>query len=145
MTSAQTTRGGCLCGAVSYEISGHLGIFQYCHCSRCRRFTGSAHAANLLVAPEHFRWLQGADNVRQYAPAETRHFATAFCLTCGSSMPWQGKSGKAVVIPAGTLADDPGIRPFQNIFWASRAPWYEPASALPCHDTLPQKKKPGSN
>jgi hypothetical protein len=130
--------GRCLCGDVTYEITGHLGIFQYCHCSRCRKFTGSAHAANLLVRPQDFRWLAGEDQVGRYEVAEAKHFATSFCRRCGSSLPWLTQSGKSVVVPAGTLEDDPGIRPSQNVCYGSRAAWYEPAERLPRFDGLPQ-------
>jgi len=133
--------GKCLCGNVSYEITGNLGIFQYCHCSRCRKFTGSVHAANLLVAPEHFKWLGGEEYVGRYEPEDTKHFATSFCKNCGSSLPWLGKSKKAVVVPAGTLDSDPGLRPFQNIYWNSRALWYEEASELVKYDELPPKNR----
>ena len=136
---ANHTKGSCFCGEVTYEISGNLGIFQYCHCSRCRKFTGSVHSANLMVSPEQFQWLSGEDYVGRYIPTDTRHFATAFCKQCGSSLPWHSKSGKAVVIPAGTLDDHPGITPSQNIFCASRASWYRPAAELPEHDELPKK------
>lgn len=136
----QLAAGSCLCGAVKYEISGNLGIFQYCHCSRCRKVTGSAHAANIFVKPEQFRWTQGEDMLARYEPAETKHFATSFCTRCGSSMPWLAKTGKAVVVPAGTLDDDPQIRPMQNIFCGSDASWYVEASGLVKFDELPLKK-----
>jgi hypothetical protein len=45
----------------------------------------------------------------------------SFCKQWGSSLPWMDKTGKTVVIPAGTLEQDPEIRPFQNIFCASTA------------------------
>jgi hypothetical protein len=48
---------------VVYAIKGHLGIFHYGHCSRCRKFTGSAFAANPRVAPADFRWIAGAEFV----------------------------------------------------------------------------------
>lgn len=132
-------KGCCLCKKVTYAIKGHLGIFQYCHCSRCRKFTGSAFAANLLVAPEDFQWLSGEESVGRYELEDAKHFATSFCTNCGSSLPWLGKSGKAVVVPAGSLEDHPGIGPFQNIFWDSRAVWYTEPSALPEYDELPPK------
>lgn len=132
--------GSCLCGAVAYEIGGNLGIFQYCHCSRCRKFTGGAFAANLLVAPDDFRWVRGEADVSYYALPDARHFATAFCTHCGSSLPWHAQSGKAVVVPAGTLDEDPHIRPVQNIYCASRATWYTEPSSLPMHDELPGRK-----
>lgn len=131
--------GSCLCGAIRYEIAGNLGLFQYCHCSRCRKFTGSAHSANLLVRPDQFRWLAGEDSLGRYEPPDSRHFATVFCRGCGCSLPWLAKTGRAVVVPAGTLDTHPGIQPMQNVFWGSRADWYVAASELPCHEALPPK------
>ena len=132
--------GSCLCGDVSYEISGNLGIFQYCHCSRCRKITGSAHAANIIIRPEHFRWLTGAEQVGRYEVPEASHFATSFCKKCGSSLPWKTKSAKSYVIPAGTLDTHPGIQPMQNIFCGSKADWYIEASGLAQNDKIPVKK-----
>ena len=132
--------GSCLCGKVSYRLSGNMGIFQFCHCSRCRKFTGAMFAANLLVAPDDFVWLQGEEYVGRYEIPEARHFATTFCKHCGSSLPWLAKTGRAVVVPAGTLDDDPDIRPNQNIFCASRARWYTDPATLPEFAELPPSK-----
>lgn len=132
--------GSCLCKKIQYEISGHLGIFQYCHCSRCRKFTGSAHASNIFVKPDQFRWIMGEELVGRYELSEAKYFATCFCKNCGSSLPWLSQSGQVVVIPAGTLDDDPQIKPQQNIFWASRAPWYVDACDLVKYEALPDKK-----
>ena len=133
--------GSCLCAKVAYAIKGHLGVFQYCHCSRCRKFTGSAFAANLLVSPNDFRWLRGDEYVGRHELEGAKHFATSFCKNCGSSLPWLAQSGQAVVVPAGTLDDEPEIKPFQNIFVGSRAVWYEEPNLLPEYDKLPPKKK----
>lgn len=138
--SDKPVTGSCLCGNVTYEISGNLGIFQYCHCSRCRKFTGSAFAANLMVAPRDFRWLKGEELVGTFALPEAKHFATAFCKQCGSSLPWRAQTGKALIVPAGTLDQEPEIRPIQNIFCASRADWYVEPVTLPNHDELPPRK-----
>ncbi len=135
----ENIKGSCLCGAVSYQYQGPEMVFQYCHCSRCRKFTGSAHAANIIVDPKQFEWLQGEDMVGRFEHPEAKHFATCFCKQCGSSLPWMAQSGRAVIIPAGTLDQDPGIRPQQNIFWQSRAVWREEVDALPCHDELPPR------
>ena len=140
MTESNVAVGKCLCGEVSYEINGNLGIFQYCHCSRCRKFTGSAVSANLLIAPDQFKWLSGEEHVGRFELEGAKHFATCFCKQCGSSLPWLAQSKQVVVVPAGTLDTDPGIRPSQNIYWGSRACWYEEASGLLKHDELPVKK-----
>lgn len=141
VTSEQVTTGSCLCRKVRYRISGNIGIFQYCHCSRCRKFTGSAHAANLFVSTPDFNWTAGEEFVGRYDPENTKYFATCFCTRCGSSLPWLSKSGKVVVVPAGTLDGDPGIRPSQNIFCDSRPPWYTPASSLREYAEMPPRKK----
>ncbi len=131
--------GRCLCGSVSYAITGNLGIFQYCHCSRCRKFTGSAFASNILVRADHFKWTQGEPNIGRYELPEAKYFATTFCTKCGSSLPWLSKSGRAVVVQAGTLDDDPQIRPSQNIFYESRACWYEDPEQLVKYQEIPPK------
>ena len=137
----QSFNGSCLCGAVSYRFHGPEQVFQYCHCSRCRKFTGAAHSANLIVDPKNFEWLAGENFVGRYEHPEAKHFATCFCKRCGSSLPWLSQSGVSVVIPAGTLDDDPGIRPKHNIYYASRAPWREEVGALPQYDELPPRRK----
>jgi hypothetical protein len=138
--SEQIVEGSCLCNKVRYEINGNMGVFQYCHCSRCRKFTGSAHAANLFVAPGDFRWLTGEEYVGRYDPVDTKYFATCFCKNCGSSLPWLSKSRQVVVIPAGTLNGDPDIKPTQNIFCGSRPPWYTHASALSEFEEMPPRR-----
>ena len=138
--SEVTAKGSCFCGEVEYEISGNLGIFQYCHCSRCRKFTGSGYAANILVHPEHFRWLKGAAGVGEFIPEDTKYLTTAFCKNCGSSLPWKAKGGKSVVIPAGTLDEHPSIEPSQSIFYDSKATWHRDSAELPKYDELPKRK-----
>ena len=138
--SNQITIGSCLCQAVRYQISGDIGIFQNCHCSRCRKFTGSAYAANLFVYPDAFEWLEGEDSVGRYDPVDTKYFATCFCKICGSSLPWLSKSNKVVVIPAGTLDGDPVTRPMQKIFYGSKAPWDNGHDPLPTYDEMPPRK-----
>ncbi len=136
---SKKTRGSCLCNAVTYQFSGPEFVFQYCHCSRCRKFTGSAHAANIIIDPKQFEWLGGEELVGRYEHPEAKHYATCFCKRCGSSLPWLAKSGRSMVIPAGTLDDDPGIRPAQNIYWQDRAPWREEVADLVYYDELPTK------
>ena len=136
----KTCTGSCLCGAVTYQFTGKPRVFQYCHCSRCRKITGTAHASNIIVDPEQFQWLTGEEVVGRYELAEAKHFAASFCKTCGSNLPWRTQSGKAVIIPAGTLDQDPEARPIHNIYIADKAPWYVDPSTLTMYDALPVKK-----
>jgi hypothetical protein len=120
----QPIHGSCLCGAVKYRIERPFIAFQYCHCSRCRKTSGSAHAANIFVKVEHFAWLAGVEQTRCYELPTAQWFCTAFCTACGAKVPWKSKRGTSFIVPAGGLDDDPGERPVRNIHWASRAPWY---------------------
>ena len=131
--------GSCLCGEVSYQFDGDIKVFQYCHCSRCRKVTGSAHGANIIVEPSQFQWVGGTDSVGRFELPQAKYFATSFCKKCGSSLPWLTKNGKAVIIPAGTLDDDPHERPIQNIYYSDKAPWYKEVSDLVKYDELPTK------
>jgi hypothetical protein len=134
-------RGSCLCGAVAYAVTAESGSFQYCHCSRCRKTGGAAHAANLIVPAGEFRWLRGEEHVIQYVHEEASRFCNAFCRTCGSKLPWTTRDHRWVVVTAGTLDDDPGTRPLRNIFWGSRASWYLPPADLPAFEELPPRNK----
>ena len=136
---SKITKGSCLCGIVTYQFSSPEMVFQYCHCSRCRKFTGSAYATNIIIDPKQFEWLSGETSVGRYEHPDAKHFATCFCKQCGSSLPWLSKSGRAVIIPAGTLDQDPGIRPIHNIFYRDRAPWRVAVEELISYDGLPTK------
>jgi len=132
--------GSCLCGEITYQYAGPVKVFQYCHCTRCQKFTGSAHASNIIIDPAQFKWLTGKDSVGRFEIPDAKHFATSFCKKCGSSLPWITQSGKAVVIPAGTLDDDPKVRPIHNIYLANKAPWHEQVDNLLKYDELPIKQ-----
>ncbi len=129
--SETETGGSCLCGAVSYRLSGPYRFFKYCHCSRCRKATGSAFAANILVPVDQFSWQSGKDLLRRFELPGAKGFSTTFCDRCGSRLPWVTRDGAWVLVPAGSLNEDPGARPEKNIFWDSRAPWYASADTLP--------------
>lgn len=139
MTGGKIYKGSCLCGEVAYEAEGPFKIFQYCHCSRCRKYTGSAYASNIFVPPERFKWTKGESFIGHYALPDAKYFATCFCKQCGSSLPWVVQGGKNIIITAGTLDDDPDIKPMWNIFWGSKASWHEEAEQLPKHHEFPKK------
>src|SRR5262249_597956 len=93
--------GSCLCASVAFEITGEFRRFLPCHCGRCRKETGSAHAANLFSTPIEFTWVRGEETVRTFRLPNTR-FVKSFCVTCGSALPTVEANG-TVVVPAGSL------------------------------------------
>lgn len=133
-------KGSCLCGEVSYQFAGPAKVFQYCHCRRCQKITGSAHASNIIIDPKNFEWLTGEEQVGRYELPDAKYFASSFCKKCGSSLPWLAQSGTAHIVPAGTLDDDPLVKPIHNIYYSNKACWYEDANSLVKYDELPTKK-----
>jgi len=131
--------GSCLCGAVAYEISPPFLFFHHCHCSRCRKLTGSAYAANIFLKVDQFRWTKGEDLVGRYELPEAEHYCSGFCTVCGARLPWISRNRRYVLVPAGTLDEDPGARPTRNVFWGSRAPWHVSAESLPTFEERPRK------
>ena len=132
-----TLTGSCLCGAMKYEITGEPQRFVHCHCSRCRKATGTGHASNLFLEPASLKWLAGEDQFRSYKVPEAKRFTNAFCANCGSRMPRRLKDTNAVIIPAGSLDGDAPLKPAARIFYDSRAPWSCDAGGLPVHPEYP--------
>lgn len=116
--------GSCLCGSVQYEISGDAVTFYHCHCQRCRKMTGTGHASNIRVTPETcLTWTKGEALLKRYKVPQAERFYNCFCSHCGSPMPRVVPELGAVLLPAGTLNNEPPIQPQARIFWDSRAAW----------------------
>jgi hypothetical protein len=135
--SDQSLTGRCLCGGVTYEITGTVHRFVHCHCSRCRKATGTGHATNILLKPSSAVWLSGENLLKWYRVPEAERFATNFCSECGSLMPRVAPDMSVAVVPAGTLDSDPGILPEARIFFASKADWSCGEDELPQHPEYP--------
>jgi len=125
-------RGSCLCGAVAYEVTGKVLRTMNCHCTRCRKARGAAHASNLFT--DALRFTRGEGELASYKVPEARFFMQVFCRTCGSPMPRVDPERSFAVVPMGSLDDDPGARPEGHIFVGSMAPWYRITDALPQYE-----------
>lgn len=136
---SEVFKGACLCGRVQYEVSGPFKAFHVCHCSQCRRSTGSAHASNIFTTEDKIKWLSGEDQIKRYDPEEPDVISKAFCTNCGSLVPYISAKSGMLIIPAGGLRDDPGITPQDNIFWKDRAEWYDAVPEAPRFDGFPKK------
>ena len=123
MTS-ETIKAGCFCGAITFEVKPPFAMFRYCHCSRCRKASGSAHAANLFVPEKQFAWVKGESSVKRYDVPGAKRFSVWFCPTCGTRVPHKIRTREDYLVPAGLLDQDPGMRPKNSIFWDSKASWY---------------------
>ncbi|WP_237480101.1 GFA family protein [Lichenibacterium dinghuense] len=126
--------GRCFCGRVGYEVADAFRYAMYCHCSLCRRRTGSA-----------FKALAGIEAGALTLKAEAADVATlggdgwhdVSCRRCGSLLYAVVRGGGFVHVAMGTLVDEPAIRPSMHVFVGSKAPWYEIADDLPRFDGAP--------
>ena len=128
--------GSCLCGEVRFDVEGDFESFYLCHCSHCRKDTGSAHAANLFSTAARLTWRSGEGAISTFTLPGTRH-ARSFCRTCGSAAPSIQLEGRLLVVPAGSLDSEVPLRPSAHIFVASRAGWDHELESVPRVDRLP--------
>ena len=130
--------GSCLCGSISYTATGQSNKFWHCHCSRCRKATGTGHASNILMRPDTFEWTAGENLLKSFQVPDAKLFRTVFCTVCGSPMPRVAPDSSFALIPAGSIDGDPGIRPNGRIYQDSRADWSCATEDLPLYETYPR-------
>ncbi len=112
--------GSCLCGARAYEIEGDIDAVWVCHCSRCRKASGSNGNSILIVTRDRFRWVRGEDHEDTFALPSG--YSITRCRTCGTPLPAETDETN-IYVTAGTL-DAPlnkGVR--THLFCGSRADW----------------------
>ena len=129
-------KGSCLCGEVTFEIEGDFDNFYLCHCERCRKDTGSAHAANLFSSTAKLRWLSGQDKTKIFNFRLEGHIKS-FCTNCGAALPNIQMDGRLLVVPAGCMDSDINIKPQGHIFYASKANWDTDLEKIPKFQELP--------
>ena len=114
--------GGCLCGAIRFEISEPLLSSRYCHCTRCQRRTGTAASPGAAIAPGSLRWRAGEGLIKIWWPPDG--WGKAFCAECGSHLFSQSPDDpERKSVRLGAIDGDPGIRPTARQFVANAAVW----------------------
>jgi hypothetical protein len=114
-------RGSCLCGAVTFEIVGSIAGVGSCHCSKCRKVSGTGGNAQFIVRTERFKWLEGRDEVSTFKLSSG--WGTSRCGTCGSPVPATYDGGRRMWVPAGLMDDALDTSIVQHIFCGSQADW----------------------
>lgn len=129
----RTWSGGCLCGAVRYELSSNPFDAGWCHCRTCQLFGGAPAIAFASVPIEDFRWTSGADEVRPFRSSSFGH--REFCKQCGTPLRIQvDHQPETVDFPIVTLDEPNAVPPGFHIFWGSRIDWFDPGDDLPRHE-----------
>ena len=127
--------GQCLCGAIHYSVADEFRYAMNCHCSDCRKATGSAFKAFAGIERRKLRLTQGKEHVSILGDETTNHDVR--CRACGSLLYSVVRDGEFVHVTLGTLVDDPSIRPAAHIFVGDKAPWFEITDNLPQHKGYP--------
>jgi hypothetical protein len=121
-----TAVGGCLCGAVRYEIRGPLRPVVNCHCGQCRKFHGHYGAYSNVASDgisitgyRHLKWYRSSSFARR-----------GFCKECGSSLFWERIKSGTISIAAGTLDAPTKLKTVRHIFVADMGDYYKLADKL---------------
>ena len=126
--SARRLAGKCFCGAVHYAVPDEFLYAMNCHCSNCRRTTGSAFKPFAGIERGKLAITQGLDERMIFGKEEAND---THCRRCGSLLYSVVRDGAFVHVALGTLVDDPTIRPTKHIFVGSKAPWFTITDDLP--------------
>jgi len=137
MSEPAELEGGCLCRAVRFAARPPFLRMVHCHCSRCRKSSGTGHATNIVLPPAQFRWLQGEDALIRYDLPTAKSFAKWFCSHCGCPLPRPSRASGMMIIPAGSLDQEPPLPAGDHIFWDSRASWSCESQGMPTHAEYP--------
>ena len=129
-------QGQCLCGKVKYEVAGDaFGIYQ-CHCSQCRKITGSSSNSSCLISEQAFEWMAGESNITVYF--DKSGYRSDFCKSCGSPVPNKFKDASLYWVPAGSLEGSDVLKVAAHICTASKAKWDEIAENGAHYDNVPK-------
>ncbi|MBL8773487.1 MAG: GFA family protein [Phenylobacterium sp.] len=130
--------GGCNCGAVRYRIEGDPMGVAACHCTRCRRQSGSVFSVNLLV-PAGAMAVEG--EMTTFEDTDTTSGAPVyreFCGRCGTPIRSRlGANPAMEAVKAGTLDDPNGFAPRLHVFTRSKVDWVEIPAGAPQFETMP--------
>ena len=132
---SKTASGGCLCGAVRWEIDGEVGAAEVCHCADCRRVTGSAFIASARQDAESFRIVSGTLGSYTQTADSGNELTRYFCANCGSPIYGDSPAHPGVVyVRAGTF-DDPSLIHLSHQSWTDSAvPWAHIPPDLPSYE-----------
>ena len=122
--------GGCLCGAVRFQITAKPLAACYCHCTMCQKQSGGPITAFATLPFEGFSFTKGKPAAYESSPGTLR----LFCGACGSSLGARvAEDPKLIAISLGCLDDPNLIKPEFHSFTSTQVSWCEIDDGLPRH------------
>ena len=128
-------RGECNCGAVQFEIDADLTDVFVCHCSICRRSTGSNGIAVVLVPNDQLRWLKGQEHIATWKKPNCA-WQTWFCRICGSPVPGENDCREGMFVPAGSIVEGGDALRVAHHIWVDSERLPGTRSAIQASNTL---------
>jgi len=125
-------KGSCFCGEVTFEINLDKVEAYHCHCSICRKVTGSKFNTAFTTSADNFKWTGKTDGIKQFQKND-KGFSNYFCTNCGCTVPNRYK-GLNFWIPVGLIDDEQHVNVTKHIFVGSKAPYDEISDNLPQHE-----------
>ena len=89
MQDSTAHQGGCLCGAVRFEVRGTPKRVGACHCRYCQLRSGSAFGVSVYFPHEDVTVLQGELKSYAYQTESGNTTENQFCTECGSNVLWK--------------------------------------------------------
>jgi hypothetical protein len=132
--------GKCLCGAICIEVNGPIDSIIHCHCSLCRKSTGTAYATNGFVQVTDFIVTKGQSKLSTFSfkPGRDRHF----CSSCGSPVYSSNEQDKSRIrVRLGIFDSDIKEKPISHNFVTSKANWDDIDNNLPRYETFEPNRK----
>lgn len=126
--------GSCTCGTVRFRVLDDFDYAQNCHCSQCRKATGSAFKPFGGIAAEKLDQVSGGDSLLHIGGPIDHDVR---CAMCGAFLYSVVQSGKRVHVAFGSLEGRPSRLPDAHIFVGSKADWFEINDELPQHEGFP--------
>jgi hypothetical protein len=135
-------RGGCLCGAVRFELAGKPRIGVNCYCRDCQYISGGG-PAHVLVASRRDLSIRSGSVAIYWTESESgRRVAREFCKTCGTPLfSYTEKRPDRIGLKIGSLDDPSDFTPKLAIWMASAQPWHSVDIAVPRFQRLPRVGK----
>jgi hypothetical protein len=116
--------GGCLCSNVRFTYTRTLGTAAYCHCSDCRRCTGSAFNVSVGVERNHFELIRGNPKGFTKKADSGNEITRHFCPDCGSPLFTSSpRHPDLIYVKAGAFDDPTLIQPAYQSWTRSSVPW----------------------
>jgi hypothetical protein len=113
----------CCCGACSISVEGEPTLNAICHCSSCKKRTGSAFGWSAYFPDAQIKSRSGTMNV--YAKEGVGGYNRHFCANCGTTLYWKsfGFMPDETGIAGGCFADNPLPAPALSANETSRCAW----------------------